>query len=54
MGVSGAHALARPRHAAALASLCDYGQAVMVGEWTGFATVGINGRPRGLDGGGTG
>ena len=54
VGVSGAHAPARFRHAAMLASVCDYGQAVVVGEGTASGTVGINGRPRGLEGRGTG
>lgn len=58
VGVSGAHAPARLRraavHANPRASVCDYGQvgATEQGKW--FATVGIDGRLKGLEGDGTG
>ena len=54
LGTTGAHALARSRHAAMPALAWCYRQDVVVGKGTPFATVGANGRPRGLEGGSSG
>lgn len=52
MATTGVDAPHRFRHVEPLASVCDYGQAVV--GWATPSATGINGRPRGLEGRGTG
>jgi hypothetical protein len=54
VGVGNVHAPARLRRAAMHASVCEYGKSTVVEQGTWFATVGIDGRLKGLEGAGSG